>query len=200
MNLAGKAAKRLVLETLGWLLLIGGIAALVLPGPGLLLIFGGMALLSQQYSWAEKRVDFVKHKALLAAAEGVETWPRMVMSTLGSFCLLAFGVLWILQPPAPDWWPLSDTFWLPGGLTAGITLIVSFAIAFGMIIYSYRHFRGPEGERNRAALSRSADDEKQEIRQQRDERRDARDQHRDERRDARDRHSAERAERRQGRP
>lgn len=163
-NLAGRAIKRIVLETLGWLFLVGGIAALVLPGPGLLLIFAGMALLSQQYTWAEKRVDYVKHKAMLTAAEGVETIPRVIMSGLGALGLIGFGVIWTLQPEVPGWWPMSHKFWLPGGLTAGITLIVSGIIAFAMIVYSYRHFRGPAGAANRAALRQETDDEREEIR------------------------------------
>ena len=56
------AAKRIVLETLGWVLLLLGIAALFLPGPGLLGMFAGLALLSQQYDWAEKRVEPVRHE------------------------------------------------------------------------------------------------------------------------------------------
>ena len=75
------AARRVALETLGWVLVVAGIAALVLPGPGLLAIFAGLALLSQQYDWAERRVEPVKEKALKAAAESVETWPRIVLST-----------------------------------------------------------------------------------------------------------------------
>ena len=41
------AAKRVVLEGLGWLLLVLGVAAIFLPGPGLLGVFAGLALLSQ---------------------------------------------------------------------------------------------------------------------------------------------------------
>ena len=59
------AAKRIVLETLGWVLLVLGIAALFLPGPGLLGIFAGLALLSQQYEWAERHVEPVRLHALL---------------------------------------------------------------------------------------------------------------------------------------
>ena len=35
-------AKRIALESLGWLLLVLGVAALFLPGPGLLGIFAGL--------------------------------------------------------------------------------------------------------------------------------------------------------------
>ena len=54
------AAKRIGLEVLGWTLLVLGIAAVFLPGPGLLGIFAGLALLSQQYDWAERRVEPVR--------------------------------------------------------------------------------------------------------------------------------------------
>ena len=103
------AAKRIVLETLGWMLLLLGIAAIFLPGPGLLGIFAGLALLSQQYDWAERRVEPVRLRAMLGAAEGVETWPRIIASCLGAVVLAGFGVLWIMKPPAPEWWPLADT-------------------------------------------------------------------------------------------
>ena len=57
------------------------------------------------------------------AAEGVETWPRIVASCLGAIVLAACGVLWIIKPPAPDWWPVADTWWLPGGIWTGVTQV-----------------------------------------------------------------------------
>ena len=143
MAVSGRgAAKRLVLETFGWILLLAGVAAIFLPGPGLLGIFAGLALLSQQYDWAERRVEPVRIRALRGAAEGVETWPRIVASVLGALVLVACGVLWIQRPDAPGWWPLAETWWLPGGLWTGITQIASAAIAVALIIYSYRRFHG----------------------------------------------------------
>ena len=136
------AAKRVVLETLGWILLLGGIAAIFLPGPGLLGIFAGLALLSQQYDWAERRVEPVRLRAMLGAAEGVETWARIVLSILGVLVLAGCGVLWILHPPAPSWWPLPESWWLPGGIWTGITQDASAVIALALIVYSYRRFHG----------------------------------------------------------
>ena len=136
------AAKRIGLEVLGWTLLVLGVAAIFLPGPGLLGIFAGLALLSQQYDWAERRVEPVRLRAMLGAAESVETWPRIIASCLGAIVLAACGVLWIMKPPAPDWWPVSDTWWLPGGIWTGVTQVVSALIAVGLIIYSYRRFHG----------------------------------------------------------
>jgi hypothetical protein len=146
-----------VLESLGWLLLVLGVAAVFLPGPGLLGIFAGLALLSQQYEWAERRVEPVKVRALVGAAESVETWPRIVLSLLGVVVLVACGVLWIQKPPAPGWWPLSETWWLPGGMWTGITQVLSAAIAVALIVYSYRRFHNkPEAVKDvRDALEES---------------------------------------------
>ena len=142
---AGSALRRLLLETIGWMLVVAGIAALVLPGPGLLMIFAGLALLSQQYEWAERRLEPVRLRALRGAAESVETWPRIAMSTLAALVIGGFGVLWTVQPPAPRWWPLKASWWLLGGRWTGVTLLLSALIALALIVYSYRRFHGNPG-------------------------------------------------------
>ena len=150
------AAKRLLLEILGWVLLVAGIAALVLPGPGLLPMAAGLAVLSQQYTWAERLLDPVLLRALRAAAEGVETWPRVIMSTVGALAIGGFGVVWLVDPDSPNWWPIAENWWLPGGVWTGVTLLLSCVIALALIVYSYRRFHGkPEA---RAALEGEIDE------------------------------------------
>ena len=149
-----RALRRLVLEIVGWALVVGGIAALVLPGPGLLLLVGGLAVLAEQYEWAERRLEPVKVMAFKAAADGVQTWPRIIASCSGAIALAAVGVYWGVRPAAPDWWPLRESWWLIGGWGTGATLILSALIALGFIVYSFRTFRGvpdPEGAAERAA-------------------------------------------------
>lgn len=136
------AARRIAIEVVGWTLVVAGIAALVLPGPGLLALFAGLAVLSQQYEWAERRLQPVKTAAYKSAADSVQTWPRILMSLSGVATLAAFGVLWIVDPDAPAWWPVSESWWLIGGLGTGITLILSSLIALAIIVYSFRTFRG----------------------------------------------------------
>lgn len=140
------AAKRIGLEVAGWGLLLLGIAAIPLPGPGLLGVFAGLYLLSQQYEWADKRVEPVKMKALLGAAQGVESWPKIILSVLAALVLAACGVLWILGPEQPAWWPLPDLLWLPGGMWTGITQVASAIFALGFIVYSYRRYHGNDEE------------------------------------------------------
>jgi uncharacterized protein (TIGR02611 family) len=135
------AAKRILLEAMGWILVLVGIAALLLPGPGLLALFAGVALLATQYEWAERRLEPVKKAALRTAADSVRTWPRILMSSLGVMWLVALGIYWGYSPPAPSWWPIDDRWWLMGGWGTGATLVGSGIIAGVMVVYSYVHFR-----------------------------------------------------------
>jgi hypothetical protein len=139
-------AKRIALETAGWALLLVGVAAIPLPGPGLLGVFAGLALLSRQYDWADRRVEPVRLRALRGAADGVETWPRIILSCLAALVLAGLGVLWSLEPPVPGWWPLPELLWLPGGIWTGLTQVGSAVFAVGLIVYSYRRFHDNQEE------------------------------------------------------
>ena len=137
-----RTPKRIALEIVGWILVVVGIAALILPGPGLLALAGGLAILSQQYEWAERRVRPVERQAKKTAAESVQSWSRIAMSLLLVAWLVGIGIVWFLQPDSPEWWPLEDKWWLVGGWPTGVTLVVSGLIALAMIVYSIRTYRG----------------------------------------------------------
>lgn len=143
---AQRLAVRIALEGLGWILVIAGTAALVLPGPGMLMLFGGFALLARQYAWARFVLRPVRFKAMIGAAEGVATWPRVAASALGAVALAACGALWAAQPPAPTWWTLPRSWWLIGGRGAGWTLIGSSIVAVTLLVYSWRRFRAHPDE------------------------------------------------------
>jgi hypothetical protein len=153
------AAKRIGLEIVGWTLLVLGIAALVLPGPGLLMMAGGIVLLSQQYEWAERRVEPIKREAMRGAAKSVETWPRIIATSLMVLIIAAAGVLWYVGPDVPGWWPLGDRWWLPGGKATSISQFGSAALAAGLLVWSYRKFHGnPEAIAEVEAAAKSDDD------------------------------------------
>jgi hypothetical protein len=146
---AGKRLlKRIAIESLGWILVLVGIAALVLPGPGLLALFAGVFLLATQYEWAERRLEPVKKAALRGAADSVKSGPRIALSIFGILWLIGFGILWVYAPPAPDWWPVRESWWLPGGVWTGVSLIVSGFIVAAMVVYSYRNFREIKDEQH----------------------------------------------------
>lgn len=133
--------QRLVLEIAGWTLLVAGIIALAVPGPGTLMIFGAIAILAQQYEWAERRLAPLKQRALVGAARNVETWPRIASSSLLAAGLVGCGLLWAWHPSVPQWWWFSDSWWLPGGLAAGVSFVTSGLVGLGLIAWSYRRFR-----------------------------------------------------------
>ena len=148
-----RALKRVLLEASGWVLLVAGLAAIPLPGPGLLITFTGLLLLSRRYAWAQRRVDTVRVRALRGAAHSVASWPRLAGSFASAALLLPVGVVWIVSPPAPGGWPLSATWWLPGGAVVGAPQLVSALVALALLGYSYQRFRGipePWGPRSGA--------------------------------------------------
>jgi Putative transmembrane protein (PGPGW) len=134
-------AARIGLEILGWLLLAGGVAALVLPGPGLLLLAMGLWVLAKNYRWADRLLDPVKRAAYRGASEGVKTWPRIVMSSVLALGLIALGIVWGIRPAAPGWWPLDQKWWLFGGWGTGAFLIFSGLLALGLLGWSMKNFR-----------------------------------------------------------
>jgi hypothetical protein len=144
MDFVRRNLKRFAVESLGWILVLAGIAALILPGPGLLMLFAGMALLATQYEWAERRLAPIRRGALKSATSSVQSWVRIVSSTGFSFGLIILGIIWGVHPPVPSWWPIADKWWLVGGWGTGGTIIGSGIIAIVMVVYSYHKFRTPK--------------------------------------------------------
>lgn len=54
--------KKVVVFTIGIIVIIIGIILLVVPGPGLLTIVLGLLILSSEFKWAEKYTDKMKTK------------------------------------------------------------------------------------------------------------------------------------------
>jgi hypothetical protein len=152
------AAKRIGLEIVGWVLVVAGLAALVLPGPGLLMLAGGLVILSQQYEWAERRVEPIKREALKGAAKSVETWPRIVATSAMIAVIAAAGVLWFMGPAAPGWWPVDEQWWLPGGKATSISQFASALIAVALLVWSYRRFHGKPEEIEKVVAAAKEDD------------------------------------------
>lgn len=134
--------KHRAIEVAGWVLVVAGVAALVLPGPGLLALVAGLALLASRYTWAKNLLEPVRARAFQLASDGVQTFPRIASSVLGGLVLIGLGIVWGVGTPEPGWWPVADRWWLPGGWGTGTTLIVSGALALGMIIYSFHRYHG----------------------------------------------------------
>jgi hypothetical protein len=145
-----KALRRVLLIILGWILVAVGIAAIFLPGPGLLLLLAGLVVLSQEYEWAERRVDPMAAKAFEVAKQGVSTWPRIALSTLAALCVIAAGVFWWISPEIPEVGPIGPE--LPfGGWGTGLSMIISGFIAIGLLVYSVKRWRAEAKDAHRTA-------------------------------------------------
>lgn len=125
----------------GWILVIAGLAALVLPGPGLLLLLCGLVLLATEYSWAQKWIDPVERRAVALAHANVQTRRSIFLSALGACALLAVGIFWGLNQTIPEFWIFGPE--LPfGGWGVGTTVTVSGVLAIGLLVYSVKRYRG----------------------------------------------------------
>jgi putative transmembrane protein PGPGW len=146
------ALRKTWVTVIGWLLVLVGAAALVLPGPGLLLLLAGLIVLSQEYEWAERRVEPVKAKAFDVAKTGVSTYPRILLSGLSASAVVAAGIFWWKSPTIPEVGPIGPG--LPfGGWPTGSSILLSGIIAWGLLIYSIKRFRGEAVAERRAARS-----------------------------------------------
>jgi hypothetical protein len=125
----------------GWLLVVLGAAALVLPGPGLLLLLAGLVVLSQEYEWAERRVEPVRQKAYTVARSSVSSNLRILASALASLAIVAVGIVWWLDPEIPEIGPVGPDLPL-GGWSTGSGIVISGLAALALVFYSVRRFRG----------------------------------------------------------
>jgi uncharacterized protein (TIGR02611 family) len=65
----GRNSKRAAITVVGFVLVLGGIVLLPLPGPGWLVIFAGLAVLGTEYAWAQRTLEQAKKRARSAAAK-----------------------------------------------------------------------------------------------------------------------------------
>lgn len=140
--IGGSGLRKASVTVVGWVLVIAGVAALVLPGPGLLLLLAGLVVLSQNYEWAARRVDPVKTKAFGLAEAGVSSIPRILLSATGAAALIAGGIFWWVDPRIPVIGPIGPDLPL-GGWGTGLSITVSGLVAAGLLVYSIRRWRGP---------------------------------------------------------
>ena len=70
LRFIGRSSKRIAVTVVGGVLVAGGLAMLVLPGPGLLVVAAGFAVLGTEYVWAARAFEMTKKSAKTAARMG----------------------------------------------------------------------------------------------------------------------------------
>ncbi|RSD16515.1 PGPGW domain-containing protein [Amycolatopsis eburnea] len=131
----GKQAKRVLIASAGAVLLVVGVLLLVLPGPGLLLVLAGLLLLASEFPALERYVDPVRDRAMKAAEDSVSSPLRIAGSVLAGLALLAAGIVWGTVRSLPF-----------SGWSTGSSLILSSAILFALLIWSYRRVKARRAE------------------------------------------------------
>ncbi|HUP70093.1 MAG TPA: PGPGW domain-containing protein [Acidimicrobiales bacterium] len=63
----GRSSKRIAITVVGGAFVLGGLAMLVLPGPGILVVAIGFAILGTEYAWAAAALERTKRTASRAA-------------------------------------------------------------------------------------------------------------------------------------
>lgn len=105
------ALYRTVVTVVGFAIVVLGILLLPLPGPGWLIVFLGLGILSTEYEWSRRLLDYAREK--------VRAWTQwlgrqsivvraLVGLLLAAFvlCVLALTLWWYGVPTwMPDWVP-----------------------------------------------------------------------------------------------
>lgn len=94
---AGKKLRRVVVGVVGGLVLIVGIIAIPYPGPGWLIVFMGLAILSTEFSWAERVLGFArgKYDAWEEWLKHQSWWVRAIFLILTAAVVVV--TLWLLN-------------------------------------------------------------------------------------------------------
>lgn len=92
-----RRSKRLLIAAGGGIVLISGVIMIPYPGPGWLVVFAGLGILSTEFTWAQRVLDYAKSKY-----DGWQTWLRRQAVWLKVLvgCLTALVVIvtiWLLD-------------------------------------------------------------------------------------------------------
>ena len=112
-NPALSLTTKVVITTLGTLVICAGLVMMVAPGPGIVGIILGLAILSTEYEWAARWLAKAKQKAHEARVRAEEMDPRvrrrrLVLGGVGVLVFVGVVVLWVALY---DWPPLAVDGW-----------------------------------------------------------------------------------------
>lgn len=112
-NPALSLTTKVVITSLGTLVICAGLVMMVAPGPGIVGILLGLAILSTEYEWADRWLAKAKQKAHEARVRAEEMDPRvrrrrLVLGGVGVLAFVGVVVLWVALY---DWPPLAVDGW-----------------------------------------------------------------------------------------
>lgn len=116
----GRSARKVAILIVGVTVLLAGVALLALPGPGMIVIIVGLVILSTEFPWAERWLDYAVEKAAGATTKVQGSARGRIMLALSGLTLITLGVLIIV--------------FFSKWIVAGISLIVAGVIGLCTLI------------------------------------------------------------------
>lgn len=86
----------------GFIVLFGGLAMMVLPGPGIIGIIAGLGILSRELTWAERMLEYAKEKARVDELKEQPTWVKAGAWAITIGAIAASGWYLFLADPKPE--------------------------------------------------------------------------------------------------
>lgn len=95
-------AIRVATIAVGFVVLIGGLAMMILPGPGIVGIIAGLGILSRELAWAERMLEYAKEKARVDELKEQPKWVQ-VLAWTGTIAAIAASAWYVfLADPKPE--------------------------------------------------------------------------------------------------
>jgi uncharacterized protein (TIGR02611 family) len=143
--------KRSAVTLVGVCLVLGGIALMPLPGPGILVVVAGLAVLATEYVWARRLLRRAKAEAERAQEEAVASPLRIATTVLSALAVCGVGITMLLVEDVrwPIWDSFVDSLWSP---MTGSVVVVSSIIPLVTTAVSLRSSR-EEGQGRREPAS-----------------------------------------------
>lgn len=85
--------RRVATIGLGFIVLIGGLLMMALPGPGILTVIAGLAILAQELAWAQRLLEYAKKRAKYDELKDQPVWIQVVMWTI-TICAVVGSVVY----------------------------------------------------------------------------------------------------------
>ena len=86
----------------GFVVLFGGLAMMILPGPGILGIIAGLGILSRELTWAERMLEYAKEKARVDELKEQPRWVKIGAWAITIGAITASLWYMLLADPKPE--------------------------------------------------------------------------------------------------
>ncbi|MFK7919377.1 MAG: PGPGW domain-containing protein [Ilumatobacter sp.] len=92
LDSVGRNARKVAILIVGVTVVLAGVALLALPGPGMLVIIVGLLILSTEFEWAQRWLDYAVEKTAGATTKVQESRSGRILLALSGLALMAVGI------------------------------------------------------------------------------------------------------------